>query len=58
MKLLIPMMVRLKPTHSALLRRLAKSQGHGNKTLALRLLLDREIASERSARNGNGKRSS
>jgi hypothetical protein len=46
MKLLTPTMFRLKPAQDAWLRARAEKQGHGNKSLALRLLLDRAMASK------------
>ena len=46
MTLLNPVPYRLKPVHDAWLRACADKQGHGNKAIALRLVLDQAMKAE------------
>lgn len=44
MNLLTPRTYRVKPAQDAWLQEVASKEGHGNKALTLRMLLDREMA--------------
>ena len=44
MKLLTPRTYRVKQEQDAFLQEKAKQEGHGNKALTLRLILDREMS--------------
>ncbi len=47
MKLLTPRTYRVKQEQDAFLEETAKKEGHGNKALTLRLILDREMSKRR-----------
>jgi hypothetical protein len=50
MKLLTPSMYRLRVDQDAWLRSEAERQGHGNKALALRLMIDRAMREKQRRR--------
>lgn len=55
MKLLVPVTYRLKAAQDAWLQARADKQGHGNKAITLRLLIDQAMRAAAAKTNGSRK---